>query len=79
MAKYTVTREEYQLVNKDLRLAGESREPIVDISWNEAWTGTRQVRKARFDGNRVHLSANPALDVATGKMSVRTMTWEKLA
>jgi hypothetical protein len=51
----------------------------VDISWNETWTGTRQVRKARFDGNRVHLSADPALDVASGKMSVRTMTWEKLA
>jgi hypothetical protein len=51
----------------------------VDISWNEAWTGTRQVRKARFDGNRVHLSADPALDVASGKMSVRTITWEKLA
>jgi sulfatase modifying factor 1 len=36
MAKYTVTREEYQLVNKDVRLAGESRGPIVDISWNDA-------------------------------------------
>jgi hypothetical protein len=50
----------------------------VDISWNEAWTGTSQVRKARFDGNRVYLSAEPALDVATGKMSMRTMTWEKV-
>src|SRR5262249_32363703 len=51
----------------------------VDISWNEAWTGTRQVRKARFDGNRVHLSADPAPDMTTGRMSVRTITWEKLA
>jgi hypothetical protein len=50
----------------------------VDISWNEAWTGTRLVRKARFDGNRVHLSAEPAPDAATGNMTVRTMTWEKL-
>ncbi len=50
----------------------------VDISWNEAWTGTSQVRHARFDGNRVLLSTEPSPDVVNGRMSVRTMTWEKL-
>ncbi len=49
----------------------------VDISWNEAWTGTSQVRHARFDGNRVHLSTDPNPDPVNGRMSVRTMTWEK--
>jgi hypothetical protein len=50
----------------------------VDLSWNEAWTGIDQVRKARFEGNRVHLSTEPSPDIADGKMSIRTMTWEKL-
>jgi Lipocalin-like domain len=50
----------------------------VDISWNEAWTGTDQVRTARFDGDRVHLSTAPSPDLASGKMSIRTMSWEKL-
>ncbi len=51
----------------------------VDISWNEAWTGTDQVRLARFDGDRVHLSTRPNPDPVDGRMSVRTMTWEKLS
>ena len=28
----------------------------VDVSWNETWTGTKQKRIARFEGNRVYLS-----------------------
>jgi hypothetical protein len=50
----------------------------IEISWNEAWSGTNQVRIARFDGNRVQLSTKPSPDLANGRMSVRTMTWEKL-
>ena len=36
------------------------------------------VRIARFDGDRVHLSTRPTPDPVNGRMSVRTMTWEKL-
>jgi lipocalin-like protein len=50
----------------------------VDVSWNESWTGTRQKRFARFEGNRVYLSSPPSPDPVTGRMSVRTMTWEKV-
>jgi hypothetical protein len=50
----------------------------VDISWNEAWTGTKQVRLATFEGNRVRLSTRPTPDPVTGRMSVRTITWEKM-
>jgi hypothetical protein len=50
----------------------------VDISWNESWTGTDQVRHARFDGERVHLSTKPNADPVNGRMSVRTMTWRKI-
>ena len=50
----------------------------VDVSWNETWTGTKQKRIARFDGNRVYLSTTPSVDPLTGRMSTRTMTWEKV-
>jgi hypothetical protein len=50
----------------------------VEVSWNESWTGTRQKRFARFEGNRIYLSTPPSPDPLTGAMSVRTMTWEKV-
>ena len=50
----------------------------VDISWNEAWTGTKQIRIAAFNGNRVRLATEPTPDPLTGRMSVRTITWEKM-
>jgi hypothetical protein len=50
----------------------------VDISWNEAWTGTNQTRIAHFEGDRVHLSTKPTPDPVDGRMSVRTMIWEKV-
>jgi hypothetical protein len=50
----------------------------IEISWNEAWSGTHQLRIARFEGTRVHLSTKPSPDLASGRVSVRTMTWEKL-
>ena len=49
----------------------------VDVSWNETWTGADMVRIARFDGDRVHLSTRPTPDPVNGRISVRTMTWER--
>ena len=51
----------------------------VDISWNESFTGTRQKRHVAFDGNRLILSTPQSPDPIDGKMSVRRMTWEKVA
>ncbi len=50
----------------------------VDLSWNELWTGTEQTRLVTFDGERVRLSTHPSLDPIEGKLSVRTMTWERV-
>jgi hypothetical protein len=50
----------------------------IDVSWNESWTGTKQVRIARFDGDRVHLSTLPDADLVTGKRGQRVMTWQKV-
>ncbi|MBI3435094.1 MAG: lipocalin-like domain-containing protein [Proteobacteria bacterium] len=50
----------------------------VDISWNESWTGTKQTRIFRFEGDRIHLSTKPSPDPVHGRLSVRTMTFEKI-
>jgi hypothetical protein len=62
----------------DYTIEGDEITHHVDISWNETWTGTKQVRTFRFDGDRVHLSTRPSPDPVNGRMSMRTMTWEKL-
>ena len=49
-----------------------------DVSWNESWTGTEQVREYKFDGGRLELATSPSPDPFTGKRSVRTLVWEKI-
>ena len=50
-----------------------------DISWNESFTGTVQRRTVTFEGERLILSPPPSPDPTDGAMSVRRLTWEKLA
>jgi len=50
----------------------------ADVSWNETWTGTDQIRDYKFDGERLILATSPSPDAFTGKMSVRTLVWEKI-
>lgn len=49
----------------------------VELSWNEAWSGTRQVRTATFEGNRVTLATPVSPDPVDGRRSIRRMVWEK--
>jgi hypothetical protein len=51
----------------------------VDISWNESFTGSKQKRHFKLEGNRLILSTPQSADPIEGKMSVRRMTWEKVA
>lgn len=50
----------------------------VDISWNEIWTGTDQVRDVKLDGKKLILSTRPAPNSHDGKMSVSILIWEKV-
>jgi lipocalin-like protein len=50
----------------------------VDVSWNEAWTGTDQTRIFRLDGDQLQLSTRPSPDPLDGKMSVRSMVWQRV-
>jgi hypothetical protein len=50
----------------------------VDISANEVWTGSEQQRFFQFDGDRLRLSTPVNPDPIDGKMSVRSMLWERV-
>ena len=50
----------------------------VDISWNENWTGTNQVRNVRLEGDRLYISTNPQSNGIDGKVMVAELVWEKV-
>jgi hypothetical protein len=49
----------------------------VDISFNESWTDTKQTRFYKLENSRLTLSTSPSPDPYDGKMSVRSLIWEK--
>ena len=48
----------------------------VEVSWNQVWTGTAQVRNLRFEGNRLVMSSNPQPGV-DGRRSSSVFVWER--
>lgn len=50
----------------------------IDVSWNQIWTGTHQVRNVKFEGRRIIISTNPQPHWSDGKVSVTTLTFEKV-
>ncbi len=49
----------------------------VDISWNESWTGTAQVRNFRIEGRRLIISVDPQIGF-DGRQISAVLTWEKV-
>ena len=50
----------------------------VDVSWNESWTGTTQVREFRIDGNSLRIHSVPAKDPLDGRLNSATLIWTKV-
>jgi hypothetical protein len=48
-----------------------------DVSWNQIWTGTDQIRYFKFEGDRLQLWGPPAIDPYSGKQVIQRMTFEK--
>ena len=59
-------------------IAGDKVSHHIDASWNQAWTGTTQVRQFRVDGKALHIKTLPAKNALTGKESVSTLVWIKV-
>jgi Lipocalin-like domain len=51
----------------------------VDVSWNQAWTGSKQGRTWLIEGNRLVLTTDKAPSVLEpSKMTVGRLVWEKV-
>ena len=57
---------------------GSEVEHHIDISMNETWTNTKQVRFVKRDGDRIVYTTPPFRFHTDGKMSVNMLVWEKL-
>jgi hypothetical protein len=56
---------------------GEKVVHHVDISWNESWTGTDQVRFFKLEGDKLTIKTAPAKNVITGLESTSVLVWER--
>jgi hypothetical protein len=51
----------------------------VDISWNQNWTGTDQVRFYKLDGNTLTITSALAKNFTDGREGRSILVWEKMA
>jgi Lipocalin-like domain len=57
---------------------GEKVTHHVDISWNQAWTGTDQVRFFKLDGNILTITSAPFKSPRDGREGCSVLVWEKV-
>jgi hypothetical protein len=57
---------------------GSTIEHSIEISMNEVWSGTKQVRTIKRDGERLVYTTPPFPFHTDGKMSINTLVWEKI-
>jgi len=48
----------------------------VDVSWNESWTGTRQTRTWKVEGDRMYISCD-IINPMTGKPATHRLTFDR--
>jgi hypothetical protein len=50
----------------------------VDASWNQAWTGSTQVRQLRVDGDVLYTQAAPAKNPRDGRILSTSLVWARV-
>ncbi len=50
----------------------------IELSWNQAWNGTNQVRFIEVKGNQLIIKTPPFVSPAVGKKIVSTLVWERI-
>jgi len=50
----------------------------VDASWNQAWTGTDQVRFYKLEGDKLTISGAPAKDPHTGQEVIHRLEFKRV-
>lgn len=59
-------------------LQGDKVTHHVDISWNENWTGTEQIRFFKLDGNTFTITTPPFKRPQDGREVRSVLVWEKV-
>jgi hypothetical protein len=57
---------------------GSTVEHSIEISMNEVWSGTKQIRTVKQDGERLIYATPPFPFHTDCKMSINTLVWEKV-
>jgi hypothetical protein len=50
----------------------------IDISWNQGWTGTDQVRFFELDGERLTITTAPYRSYLDGREGRSILVWDKV-
>jgi hypothetical protein len=50
----------------------------IEISWNQNWSGTAQVRHVAIDGKQLTIRTEPGATAIDGRPSTATLVWEKV-
>ena len=58
-------------------VAGDTVVHDVEMSWNEAWTGTRQVRRFSVQGDELIIETTPRTAGNDTRQFINTLTWER--
>jgi hypothetical protein len=59
-------------------IEGDKVSHHVDISWNQAWTGTTQVRQFRIEGKYLYIHTMPAASPLNGRRSSTELVWKRV-
>ena len=62
-----------------LKVEGDHWTTHVDVTWNEAWNGTDQVRFFRLDGDTLHISSAWSTNLNyEGRLTRGVLKWERV-
>jgi hypothetical protein len=50
----------------------------IEVSWNQAWTGTNQQRVIEVKDDQLTIKTPPIIGPISGKESVSTLVWERI-
>jgi hypothetical protein len=51
----------------------------IDMSWNQSWTGSEQIRFCHFDGTVLRIKSPPSKNPLNGEEVVHNVVFEKVA
>jgi len=60
------------------KLEGKKLTYVLDATWNESWTGTKQVRYWEISGEALTITTPEIVNPLTGKRSVFRLTFSKV-